>query len=119
MLHHVFDTHEPAMTQADSFGDAPAFGQEIDDLGNAKNTQCHGDQRNAVEQVKLAEGITIDGIRGSGTDTAEQQAEAGCQAALERRAAGEKARERETEDAQHQQFGRAKEQHQRPRDGQG
>jgi hypothetical protein len=37
-------------------GDARAFDDQIDDLGNGKDTQSDGHQRNTVPEIKLAEG---------------------------------------------------------------
>ena len=107
------------MSQRDSLGYLAAFGQQIDNLRDAKDSQGHSDQRNAVKQIELAEGIAIDGIGGSRADAAQQQPQASGQPAFKRRAAGEKSGEGEAENAEHQQLGRAEEQNQRPRDGQG
>ena len=73
VLGHVSHSLEERTTAAiNPLGDVATFGQQIDNLCDAKDSQCDGDEGDSVEQVELVEGVAIDRVGRSRADASQQ-----------------------------------------------
>lgn len=110
----VAEARAPALAQRRLVGNRGIAAEQIRNLGNGEQAKADDDQRNAVIEIVQPEGHAELARCGCPADRADQQTHRTGRQPLGQAATGQNRHHRQAEQGQHEQFGRAEHQDQRP-----